>query len=157
MTPCERCNPFGRSDPTEPRRRAGKLCGGMASRSRITFDTVRAIGLQLPGTEAGTAYGSPMLRVNGRIFAGIAVNKQAEPDSLMVYVADFDQRDALIAEDPDTYYVRPHYEPYPVVLVRLARVSRAALEDLVRGAHRVVASKPPARNRARTGTGKRRA
>src|SRR5262245_7888977 len=117
--------------------------------NRITFDTVRKIGLKLPGTEAGTAYGSPMLRVNGRIFAGIAVNKQAEPDSLMVYLADFDQRDALIEEDPDTYYVRPHYEPYPVVLVRLARITRDALEDLVRGAHRVVASKRPARSRSR--------
>ena len=114
-------------------------------KERITFRTVSEIGLTLPGTELGTAYGSPMLRVNGRIFAGLAVNKQAEPDSLMVYVADFEQRDALIAEDPDRYYVKPHYQPYPVVLVRLARVDRAVLEDLLRGSHRVVSSKPPRR------------
>jgi hypothetical protein len=88
-----------------------------------------------------------MLRVNGRIFAGMAVNRQAEPGSLMVYVSSFEERDALIAEAPDTYYVRPHYESYPVVLVRLSRVTRAALEDLVRGAHRIVGSKPPARRR----------
>ena len=121
----------------------------------FTFDTVREIGLKLPGAVVGTAYGSPMLRVNGRIFAGIAINKQAEPNSLMVYVADFDQRDALIEEDPDTYYVRPHYEAYPVVLVRLTRVTREALEDLVRGAHRVVSLKRPARARARKSTSQR--
>ena len=98
----------------------------------------------------GTAYGSPALKVNGRIYAVIAINKEAEPNSLAVYLADFEQREALLAEDPGTYYVKPHYEPYPVVLVRLASVTRDALEDLLRGAHRVVSSKPPARRRART-------
>ena len=121
----------------------------MGTRRRITFDTVRQIGDQLPGTEVGTAYGSPALRVNGRIYAGIAVNKEAEPDSLGVYLADFEQREALLAEDPATYYVRPHYEPYPIVLVRLTRVTRDALEDLLRGAHRVMSSKPLARRRTK--------
>jgi hypothetical protein len=67
----------------------------MGTTRRITFDTVREIGEQLPGTEVGTAYGSPALKVNGRIYAGIAVNKEAEPNSLGVYLADFDQREAL--------------------------------------------------------------
>lgn len=121
----------------------------MAGKAQLTFDTVREIGLKLPGAEAGLAYGSPVLKVNGRIFAGVAVNKQAEPRSLVVYLSDFEERDALLAEDPDTYYVKPHYEPYPSVLVRLDRVTRAALDDLLRGAHRVVSSKPPARRRTR--------
>jgi hypothetical protein len=125
-------------------------------RKRIDFETVREIGLTLPGVEAGTAYGSPMLRVNGRIFAGIAVNRQAEPGSLMVYVSDFEERDALLAEAPDTYYVKPHYEPYPVVLVRLSHVTRDALEDLVRGAHGIVGSKPPARRKKKNPTTARR-
>ena len=121
----------------------------MGTRRRITFDTVREIGEQLPGTEVGKAYGSPALKVNGRIYAGIAINKEVEPNSLGVYLADFEQRDALLAEDPDTYYVKPHYEPYAIVLVRLARVRRDVLEDLLRGAHRVVSGKPPLRRRAK--------
>jgi hypothetical protein len=128
----------------------------MPAKSRITFETVREIGLKLPAVEVGTAYGSPMLRVNGRIFTGIAVNRQAEPDSLMVYVSDFEERDALIQESPDTYYLRPHYESYPVVLVRLRQVTRDALEDLVRSAHRIVSSKPPRRARARKEATRRR-
>jgi hypothetical protein len=119
----------------------------VAARTHITFDTVREIGLKLPRAEAGVAYGSPMLKVNGRIFAGIAVNKQAEPNSLAVYLSDFEERDALLTEDPVTYYVKPHYQPYPIVLVRLGRVTREALEDLLRGAHRTVSSKPPVRRR----------
>jgi hypothetical protein len=121
----------------------------MTTTRRITFDTVREIGEQLPGTEVSTAYGSPALKVNGRIYAGVAINKQAEPNSLGVYLADFEQREALLAEDPATYYIKPHYEPYPIVLVRLACVTRDALEDLLRGAHRVISSKPPARRRAK--------
>jgi hypothetical protein len=120
----------------------------MNTRIRITFDTVRDIGKQLPGTEVSTAYGSPALKVNGRIYAVIAINKEAEPNSLAVYLADFEQRDALLSEDPDTYYVKPHYAPYPIVLVRLACVTRDALKDLLCGAHRVVSSKPPQRRKA---------
>ena len=120
----------------------------MGPRHRLTFETAREIGERLPGTEVSTAYGSPALKINGRMYAAIAINKQAEPNSLAVYVADFEQRDALLAEDPDTYYLKPHYEPYPVVLVRLACVTRDALEDLLRGAHRIASSKPPSRRRS---------
>jgi hypothetical protein len=120
----------------------------MKARRAITFDTVREIGEQLPGTEVSTAYGSPALKVNGRMYAAIPINKKAEPNSLAVFLADFDQREALLAEDPDTYYLKPHYEPYPVVLVRLSRVSHDALTDLLSGAHRVGSSKPKLRRHA---------
>ena len=125
----------------------------MSTRQRITFDTIREIGEQLAGTEVGTAYGSPALKVNGRMYAVIPINKEAEPNSLAVYLADFEQREVLLAEDPGTYYVKPHYEPYPMVIVRLACVTRDALKDLLRGAHRVAGNKPPAR---RPGTRRRR-
>ena len=117
----------------------------MRKKTQLTVDTVLEIGQKLPGTEAATAYGSPALKVNCRMYACVAINKAAEPNTLVVYVADFEQRDALLAEEPDTYYMKPHYESYPVVLVRLARVTRDALEDLLRGAHGVVSRKPPAR------------
>jgi hypothetical protein len=120
----------------------------MRSSRGITFDTVREIGEQLAGTEVATAYGSPALKVNGRLYAVIAINKEAEPNSLVVYLTDFDEREALLKEDPGTYYMKRHYEPYPVVLVRLARVTRDALGELLRGSHRVVSSRPPARRRA---------
>ena len=72
----------------------------MSTRRRITFDTIREIGEQLPGTEVGAAYGSPALKVNGRMYAVIPINKEAEPNSLAVYLADFEQREVLLAEDP---------------------------------------------------------
>jgi hypothetical protein len=68
----------------------------------ITFQDVRTLGSKLAGAEAGTAYGSPTLTVNGQTFACMAVNKSAEPNTLAVRVP-FDQRDDLLTEAPDIH------------------------------------------------------
>lgn len=106
----------------------------------VTFQTVRAFGLTLAGTEATTAYGSPALKVNGRMYACIAVNKSAEPNTLVVRVP-LDQRDDLLSEQPAVYYLTDHYAEHPYVLVRLGRVRRDALEGLLQTAHRLSAAK----------------
>ena len=100
-------------------------------RKKIGFDTVRRLGLALPNVEEGTVYGSPALKVGGKMFACIAIHSSAEPDSLAVRM-EFDQRDELIAADPKIYYLTDHYLDYPCVLVRLARVHPDALPDLLR-------------------------
>ena len=105
----------------------------------MTFQAVRAIGLKLPGVEDSTMYGSPALKLSGRLIACRATHKSAEPGTLVVRT-DFDQRDTLIAEDPDTYYVKEHYQTFPVVLVRLSRVNLDAMRDLLNAAHRVVSA-----------------
>ena len=97
---------------------------------RVTFDTVRALGLGLPGAEEGRTYGTPALKVRGKMFACIASHKSAEPNTLVVRI-DFDRRDEMIAADPDVYYLKDHYVNYPVVLVRLNRVHPDALRELL--------------------------
>jgi hypothetical protein len=114
----------------------------------MTFRNVRAIGRELPGAEEATSYGAPSLKVGGKMFACMATNKAAEPNTLVVHI-DFAQRDALIAEDPDTYYLKEHYVNYPVVLVRLSRVNADALRDLLTGAWRIVSGGRPAVKRGR--------
>jgi hypothetical protein len=102
----------------------------MARRKAVTFDTVRELGLALPEVEAATSWGAPALTVRGKMFACRATNKSAEPDTLVIRM-DFDQRDELIAADPDTYYLKEHYVDYACVLVRLRRVHPDALRDLL--------------------------
>jgi hypothetical protein len=117
----------------------------------MTFRTVRAIGLKLPAVEESTMYGAPALKLGGRLIACIASNKSAEPNTLVVRT-DFEQRDMLIAEEPDTYYLKDHYRAFPVVLVRLSRVNADAMRDLLTAAHRFVsagAKKPRRRARPR--------
>jgi hypothetical protein len=102
-----------------------------------TFADVEAIGRALPDVEVTTAWGQPALKVNGKMFVCVASHKSAEPNSLVVMMA-FGDRDALVEDDPDTYYVKEHYLNYPCVVVRLTRVRLDALRDLVAGAHRFV-------------------
>jgi hypothetical protein len=64
---------------------------------------------------------------------------------------DFADRDALVEEDPGTYYLKEHYLNYPCVLVRLSRVRADALRDLITGAHRFVGAKVP-RSRSEVAT-----
>ena len=95
--------------------------------STINFDTVLEIGLALPGVEESTAYGSPALKVHGKLLACVPVDRSAEPGSLAVRV-DFDDRAELLAAAPDVYYVTDHYLNYSAVLVRLSRITPDVLK-----------------------------
>jgi hypothetical protein len=113
-----------------------------ARRRSATYATVRKIAAALPGVEEGTAWGVPALRLRGKFLACMATNKSAEPNTLVVLVG-FDARDAMIADDPETYYLKPHYVSYPSVLVRLSRIEPDALGDLLHAAWRFVDGSAP--------------
>jgi hypothetical protein len=123
-------------------------------RSTINFNTVRSIGLALPGVEESIGRGQPALKVHGKLLACAATHRSAEPDSLVVKV-DFDDRAELLAADPHVYYVTEHYVEYPSVLVRLSRVNPDALRDLFGLAYkfvtRKVVSRAPAQKRRKPG------
>ena len=110
----------------------------------IDFAAVRAAAAALPDVEEATSWGVPALKVRGKMFVCQAINKQAEPNTLVVRM-DIAQRDALIEEDPAVYYLKDHYINYPCVLVRLARVHADALRDLVHTAYRFVNTNPAKR------------
>lgn len=112
----------------------------MSPKSTIDFDTVRDIGLTFPGVEESTAYGSPALKVRGKLLACVPANRSAEPGSLVVRM-DLDDRAALLAEAPDVYYITAHYAGYPAVLVRLSRVNPDMLRDLLGMAYKFVTGK----------------
>ena len=109
-------------------------------RSTINFDTVRKIGLALPGVEESTAYGSPALKVHGKLLACVPSHRSAEPGSLAVRVG-FDDRAELLAAAPDVYCVTEHYLNYSAVLVRLSRVTPDVLRDLLGMAHKFMTAR----------------
>ena len=89
-------------------------------RQPLSLDAVRELALALPGVEESTLYGAKSWKVRGKLVACQAINKSAEPNSLVVKIP-FEQRDELIAAQPDVYYVTDHYVNYPSVVVRLSR------------------------------------
>jgi hypothetical protein len=114
--------------------------GFCAMPHRSRFKTVESIGRTLPGVEVTTTWGKPALKAHGKMFVCMASHKSAEPNTLVVMM-DFADRDALLEDDPDTYYLKDHYLNYPCVLVRLSRVRADALRDLITGAYRYISTR----------------
>ena len=81
----------------------------------VTFDTVRQLGLALPGVEAGLSYGTPAPRVRGKLIARL----REDGDSLVVKI-DLDERALLMEADPQTFYTTEHYRNYPAMRVCLS-------------------------------------
>ena len=112
------------------------------------FETVRTVGLTLPDVEATTRHdGSPVLKVRGRFMAGLATHRSAEPGTLVVRVG-LEEREWLVEDAPDTYYLTDFYRSYPLVLVRLSRVDRDSLRDLLSVSWRLAAAKAGQRHRS---------
>jgi hypothetical protein len=106
-------------------------------KTAMNFDAVRALGRDLADVQESSMYGSPALKLGKRLVACLAIHRSAEPGSLVVRT-DFEQRAALLTDDPGTYYVTDHYVKHPFVLVRLARVQHDQLRDLLAAARQCV-------------------
>ena len=64
------------------------------------------------------------------------------PDGKMLAVrVDPGEREALLSEPPEVFFLTPHYEGWPMVLVNLARVEREDLAERLVEAWRFMA--PP--------------
>jgi hypothetical protein len=87
-----------------------------------------------------------VLQVGGAFMAGLATHESAEPGTLVVR-ADVEERQYLLDEAPDTYYLTDYYRKHPVVLARLSRLDRDALHDLLSSSRRLTL--PKARTRSR--------
>jgi hypothetical protein len=105
----------------------------------ITWSTVRKLGLALPDTEESTSYGTPALKVLGKLF----VRLREEGDILVVRI-DLADRSRRMAAAPDVFFITEHYEPFPYVLVRLKAIMKEDLAEVLQDAWRLVApSLPP--------------
>jgi len=106
-----------------------------------TFARVKQVGLTLPGVEAVKRYdGATVLKVEGRFMAGLATHPSAEPATLVVR-ADLDQRDLLLEDAPEIFYLTDFYAKYPLVLARLSLLDRHALHDLLAVSRRLTLSR----------------
>ena len=93
-----------------------------------TQDDVRRIALSLPETDEHPSYGgTPSFRVKKKMFVYV------RPDdvSIVVWVDDVAEKDALIASDPKKFFTEPHYDGHPTVLVRYKRVGVKELRELI--------------------------
>jgi hypothetical protein len=113
----------------------------------MTWETVCAILEELPGAAQDPPGGREVVRVFGKVVAYPAANERSRPDGypeneeFVIIKTDYSERAALLQQDPQTFFVTPHYQDYPGVIVRLSRVKPDQLRELLTDAWRMVAPK----------------
>lgn len=111
-----------------------------------TVDDVREIALALPGVEEriGGHTGEPAWRVTSGQIAGVrgpratdlrqlAELGRAWPEGpvLSVRVGSLEEKDALLAAEPEALFSIPHFDGYPGMLVRLDAIDRERLAEII--------------------------
>jgi predicted enzyme related to lactoylglutathione lyase len=109
--------------PTAAKRKASRKSG-------VDYATVRELALALPDVVDSSTLRGVAYKAHGKLLACKAINRSAEPETLMVRVGAAD-RDRLIDSEPDSYYLTAHYMANESVLVRLASIDRKGLQALL--------------------------
>jgi len=113
----------------------------------LNFDAVRVIAMALPDVEETTVYGMPAFKAGTRRFVGRPVPREdIEPDTIGIAVS-IAEREKLLATRPDLYYLTPHFRNYPAVLLRLPKVRREELQDILVMSWQYAMEKGPARKK----------
>jgi hypothetical protein len=111
----------------------------------VDQDDVRRIALSLPGTREGEDRFAFSVEHAGKRkgFAWVWMERKQpgkprvpRPAVLAIRVKNQGEKAALIAGDPERFFTEPHYNGFPAVLVRLAKVNRAQLQTLLEHAWR---------------------
>jgi len=113
----------------------------------MTWDEAAAFALTLPGTELGTSYGKPAVKVaaNGRAF----LFPGHEADTSFALAMDLDTIELLKETDPATFWQTAHYVGWEGVLVRYDSPDEERIRDVIERSRDFVAAKPAARPRKR--------
>jgi hypothetical protein len=106
------------------------------SKRGVTFEAVRLAAKALPEVVDSTSYGTPALKVRGKL-----LGRLHQDGECFVLRADLLDREILIQSDPAVFFITEHYRNYPWILVRFLTVDPEALPDLMERAWRLVAPK----------------
>ena len=100
----------------------------------VSFAEASKFARTLPGVSEGTSYRTPALKVKGKLFARLKEDGQT-----LVLRMDFVNRDLLLHDEPNLFFLTDHYVGYPWILLRLTRVTPKRLRELLEDAWRLAA------------------
>jgi hypothetical protein len=76
------------------------------------------------------AWERPLRKSDHEALAELGI-EPPQGDILGVRVADEGVKFALIADEPELYFTTPHFDGYPAVLVKLAKIDELGLRELI--------------------------
>jgi hypothetical protein len=107
----------------------------------VTFAAVRLAAKALPDVVDSTSYGTPALKVRGKLLARLHQDGEC-----FVLRADLLDREILLQSDPAVFFITDHYRDHPWILVRFLTADPEALPELMERAWRLVAPKSLVKN-----------
>lgn len=81
----------------------------------MTWEDAVQLGLTLPEVEVSTSYGTPALKVKGKLLLRL----KEDGESAAVMDTPIEEREILVETRPDAFFFTDHYRDWPIVLVRL--------------------------------------
>jgi hypothetical protein len=66
---------------------------------------------------------------------------RSDPEALVLWVQSVEDKSALVAAQPQTYFTTDHYDGHPVVLVRLSAIEVAEAAEMITDSWRLRAPK----------------
>lgn len=106
-----------------------------------TWDDVSRIATAMPGVVERSVNGVLDWKVKDKLFVWERPLRRGDLEALGIpaqegqvlgaRVPDDGAKEALLAEDPAVYFTTPHFNGYPIVLVRLDSIPVSELEELI--------------------------
>ena len=103
----------------------------------LTKAQIQKIVLSFPGAVEKPSYGKPAFLIEKKFFTRL----RAEDASLVLFVGSIDERDMLIEADPTLFHITDHYENYPTVLARIAKLDAKTLRGMLERRWKEIAPK----------------
>lgn len=101
----------------------------------VTWKDVVAYAVTLPEVAESTSYGTPCLKVAGKLMARL----RTEDDGGLAIKCSTSDKLALVSGDDPAYYTTPHYDGHDYVLVHLDLAESGEVFELVADAWHIAA------------------
>jgi len=102
---------------------------------KVAFERLLRLAGQYPGVEESRSYGTPAIKVKGKILARL----RTEAEGGLALRCDLLDREMLLQADSEVFYITDHYADYPMVLIDLTKIRWNAMPGLLEAAWRMVA------------------
>ncbi|MEQ1821171.1 MAG: MmcQ/YjbR family DNA-binding protein [Fimbriimonadaceae bacterium] len=95
----------------------------------MTYDEFLDIAFALPDVEESLYYGQPTIKRGKRFMFALKADGETVAMKL-----PWDSRNHLLDQQPEHFFLTPHYEEWPYVLIRFEQIEREQAQELIKTA-----------------------
>ena len=104
----------------------------------MTRAQARKIAQSFPGVHEKASYGTPTFFVGKKVFTQVGSHGRTD---IMLLTQTLEERDHLIAADPDTFYITDHFRNYQGLLARIDMLDAKTFRGLLERRWQAIAPK----------------